>query len=149
MRILASILFTLALVLPASAQGPAATTPAPSPSLKKSGKFYELRIYHAFPGKLEDLHKRFREHTVKLFEKHGMEVVGFWGPTDKEHGSETKLHYILAYPSREARAASWKAFQADPDWVKARTASEVNGKLVEKVEQVYLGEVDYFTSKKK
>ena len=120
-----------------------AKTPAPSPSLKKDGKFYEMRTYHAAPGKLEDLHKRFRDHTIALFKKHGMEIVSFWGPTDKEDGSETKLIYVLGYPSREAREASWKAFQADPDWVKARTASEVNGKLVDKVESVYMLSTDY------
>ena len=120
-----------------------AKTPAPSPSLKKDGKFYEMRIYHAAPGKLEDLHKRFRDHTIALFKKHGMEIVSFWGPTDKEDGSETKLIYVLGYPSREARDASWKAFGADPDWVKARTASEVNGKLVDKVESVYMLSTDY------
>ena len=120
-----------------------AKTPAPSPSLKKDGKFYEMRIYHAAPGKLEDLHKRFRDHTIALFKKHGMEIVSFWGPTDKEDGAETKLIYVLGYPSREARDASWKAFGADPDWVKARTASEVNGKLVDKVESVYMLSTDY------
>ena len=72
-----------------------------------------------------------------------MEIVSFWGPTEKEDGSETKLIYVLGYPSREAREASWKAFQADPDWVKARTASEVNGKLVDKVESVYMLSTDY------
>lgn len=120
-----------------------AKTPAPSPSLKKDGKFYEMRIYHAAPGKLEDLHKRFRDHTIALFKKHGMEIVSFWGPTDKEDGAETKLIYVLGYPSREARDASWKAFGADPDWAKARTASEVNGKLVDKVESVYMLSTDY------
>ena len=132
------LLFTLLLTMTTFAK-----TPAPSPSLKKDGKFYEMRIYHAAPGKLEDLHKRFRDHTIALFKKHGMEIVSFWGPTDKEDGAETKLIYVLGYPSREARDASWKAFQADADWVKARTASEVNGKLVDKVESVYMLSTDY------
>ena len=120
-----------------------AKTPAPSPSLRKDGKFYEMRTYHAAPGKLEELHKRFRDHTIALFKKHGMEIVGFYGPTDKEDGSETKLIYILGYPSHEARDASWKAFQADPAWVKARTESELNGKLVDKVDAVYMNATDY------
>ena len=120
-----------------------AKTPAPSPSLRKDGKFYEMRTYHAAPGMLEELHKRFRDHTLALFKKHGMEIVGFYGPTDKEDGSETKLIYILGYPSREARDASWKAFQADPAWVKARTESELNGKLVDKVDSVYMNATDY------
>jgi len=122
-----------------------AQTPEPSPSLKKDAKFYELRIYHAVPGKLEDLHNRFRQHTNKLFVKHGMEIVGFWGPTDKEKGAATDLIYVLAYPSREAREKSWKAFGADPDWAAARKASEANGKLTEKVDSIYMGEVDYFS----
>ncbi len=105
-----------------------------------------MRIYHAFPGKLEDLHNRFRNHTNALFVKHGMEIVGFWGPMDKEKGSEKDLIYVLAYPSREAREASWKAFQADPVWMEARKASEANGKLVEKAESIYMGEVNYFTA---
>jgi len=139
------------LILSALALGALAfgQTAEPSPSLKKTGKFYELRIYHAAPGKLEDLHNRFRNHTNALFVKHGMEIVGFWGPTDKEKGSATDLIYVLAYPSREAREASWKAFAADPDWVAARKASEVNGKLTDKVEFVYMGEVDYFTASQK
>ncbi len=97
------------------------------------------------PGKLENVHDRFRKHTIALFEKHGMEVVGFWGPTDKEKGSEKDLIYVLAYPSREAREASWKAFQADPEWQAARKASEVDGKIVEKADFVYMSEVNYFT----
>lgn len=123
-----------------------AQTPAPSPSLKTTGKFYELRIYHAAPGKLEALHDRFRKHTIAIFQKHGMEIVGFWGPTDKEKGAETDLIYILAYPSREARETAWKAFAADPEWVAARKASEVNGKLTDKVESIYMGETDYFSA---
>lgn len=126
----------------------AAQTPAPSPSLKATGKFYELRIYHAMPGKLEAVHDRFRKHTNALFVKHGMEIVGFWGPTDREKGAENQLIYVLAYPSREAREASWKAFAADPEWQAARKASEANGKLVEKADSIYMGEVDYFTKKK-
>lgn len=122
---------------------PAALTIAPSPSLVKGGKCYEIRTYVAAPGKLEDLHKRFRDHTMKLFKKHGMEVVGFWGPTDKEKGSENTLVYVMAYPNREARNKAWQAFAADPEWQKARTESEKNGRLTEKVESVILGATDY------
>ena len=126
---------------------PPALTPAPSPSLVKDGRFFEIRTYFAMPGKLESLHARFRDHTMKLFKKHGMEVVGFWGPTDKEKGSENTLVYILAYPSRPARDASWKAFQADPDWQAARKKSEENGRLVEKVDAFYLAATDYAPAK--
>src|SRR3954447_1991429 len=82
---------------------------------------YELRVYTAGEGKLDDLHTRFREHTCKLFEKHGMTNIGYWVAVDnKEH----KLYYMLAYPSREAREKSWKAFMADPEWKAAYAASE-------------------------
>lgn len=122
---------------------PPTLTPAPSPSLAKDSKFYELRTYYAAPGKLEELHARFRNHTIKLFKKHGIHVVGFWGPTDKEKGSENTLIYLLSYASREARADAWKAFGADPDWQAARKKSEENGRLVEKVDSVYLMSTDY------
>jgi hypothetical protein len=122
---------------------PAAPTIAPSPSLAKDSRFYELRTYYAAPGKLEDLHARFRNHTIKLFKKHGINVVGFWGPTDKEKGSENTLIYLLSYASREARADAWKAFGADPAWQAARKKSEENGRLVEKVDYVFLMSTDY------
>jgi hypothetical protein len=109
----------------------------------KDSRIFEIRTYYAMPGKLEDLHARFRNHTVKLFKKHGMQIVGFWGPTNKEAGSENKLVYILAFPSREAQAEAWKAFRADPDWQAAQKKSEENGKLVEKVESVILMATDY------
>jgi uncharacterized protein (DUF1330 family) len=95
------------------------------------------------PGKLEALHARFRNHTMALFQKHGMEVVGFWGPTDKENGSQNTLVYVLAFPSRETRDKAWKDFVADPDWHKARDESEKNGKLLEKIESVILMATDY------
>lgn len=105
-------------------------------------RFFEMRTYTAAPGKLEALHARFRDHTNKLFVKHGMTLIGYWTPTDGEKASNT-LVYILAYPSKEAREASWKAFMDDPNWKKAKEASEVNGKLVDKVESVYLKPTDY------
>jgi len=116
---------------------------SPSPSLVKDGECYEIRTYYAFPGKLEDLHSRFRNHTLKLFRKHGMEVVGFWGPTDKEKGADHTLVYILAYPSREAREKSWTAFRNDPVWQAVAKESEKNGKLVEKVDWAILRSTDY------
>lgn len=109
----------------------------------KPGKVFEMRTYYAAPGKMDDLHARFRDHTCGLFKKHGMELVGFWEPVDAKSGKGEKMVYILAYPSREAATASWKAFGADPDWQKARTESEKNGKLVAKVESVFLNSLDY------
>lgn len=128
---------------PAQPAPAAQPTIAPGPSLVKDGKCYEIRTYIAAPGKLEDLHARFRNHTIKLFKKHGMEVVGFWGPTDKEKGSENTLVYVMAYPNREARDKAWQAFVADPEWQKARADSEKNGRLAEKIESVILGATDY------
>ena len=136
------ILLTLALVLTATAAF--AQTPAtPSPSVAKDSRCFEMRTYYAAPGKLEALNARFRDHTNALFKKHGMELVGFWIPADKEKGADNTLVYILAHKSREAAKASWEAFRKDPAWEKARTASEVNGKLVDKAESVYLSATDY------
>jgi hypothetical protein len=122
---------------------PAPPTIAPSPSLAKDSRCFEIRTYYTAPGKLEALHARFRNHTMALFQKHGMEVVGFWGPTDVEKGSQNTLVYVLAFPSREARDKAWKDFVADPDWHKARDESEQNGKLLEKIESVILMATDY------
>ena len=103
-------------------------------------KVYEMRVYYAPEGKLEALNARFRDHTLKLFEKHGITSVGYWEPIENP---DRKLIYILSYPSREAREASWKAFRADPEWQKAYKASEENGKLVAKVEETFLKATDY------
>jgi NIPSNAP len=116
-------------------------TVSTTPSIAGDSRCFELRTYHAAPGKLEALNARFRDHTCALFKKHGMEVVGFWIPTDQ--GAEDTLVYILAHKSREEAKQSWKDFQADPEWIKVRTASEVNGKLTEKIESVFLSATDY------
>lgn len=106
----------------------------------KEGTCYEMRVYYSPPGKLDELHARFKNHTMALFEKHGMTNVGYWVPVDNK---ENKLVYILSYPSREARNASWKAFMADPAWQSAWKASEKNGTLVSKVEEIFMGTTDY------
>ncbi|QQS48089.1 MAG: NIPSNAP family protein [Acidobacteriota bacterium] len=142
-----SLLFVLILITSgaiASAQNPPQPpVEAPSPSLVRDSRIYELRIYYAAPGKLEELHARFRNHTMKLFKKHGMEVVGFWGPTDKDKGSDNTLIYVMAFPSREARNKAWQAFAADPEWQAARKESEKNGRLAERVESTILKSTDY------
>ena len=107
----------------------------------KDTRRYELRIYHTAPGKLDDLHQRFRNHTLRLFEKHGVKSVGYWVPL--QNSEDTRLFFLLSYPSREAREASWKSFMADPDWQSAYKASEANGPLVVKVENYFLGTTDY------
>jgi hypothetical protein len=107
---------------------------------EKEGRLFEMRTYYAAPGKLDDLLARFRNHTVKLFEKHGMVNIGYWLPLTN---SESKLVYILAFESREAREKSWKAFSADPEWQQAAKASEKNGRLVAKAESVLLAPTDF------
>lgn len=106
-------------------------------SASGSAGVYELRVYHAAPGKLPDLLARFRDHTIKLFDQHGIESVAYWTPIDEPEKSNT-LIYILHHPSREAAAANWKSFQDDSTWKSVRDASEANGKLVEKVDSTYL-----------
>jgi hypothetical protein len=101
---------------------------------------YEMRTYYAAPGKLDALNRRFREHTCKLFEKHGMVNIGYWLPMTN---TDYKLVYLLAYPSREARDKSWKEFSADPDWQKAAKESERDGKLVLKAESIFLAATDF------
>jgi len=106
-------------------------------SASGSAGVYELRVYHAAPGKLPDLLARFRDHTIKLFDQHGIESVAYWTPIDEPEKSNT-LIYILRHPSREAAAANWKAFQDDSTWKSVKEASEANGKLVEKVDSTFL-----------
>src|SRR5512147_1657440 len=106
-------------------------------------RVFELRTYTASAGKLDALNARFRDHTLALFKKHGMEVVGFWMPLDKEAGAGEKLVYILAHPSRAAAEASWKAFRDDPEWVKVKADSEKGGVLTTKIESVFVEATDY------
>jgi hypothetical protein len=123
----------------AMAQTPATGAAAPETKLRPQ-PVYEMRVYYAAPGKLEDLNTRFRNNTMRIFVKHGMTNVGYWIPIDNP---ENKLVYILSYPSREARDASWKAFSADPEWQAVAKASEANGKIVTKVVSTFMLETDY------
>jgi hypothetical protein len=109
---------------------------------KMDTRVFELRTYYAAEGKMKALHARFRDHTCKLFKKHGITLIGFWSPIDAEE-AEQKMIYLLAFPSRDAAAKRWEAFINDPDWKAAKTASEKDGELVEKVESVYLNPTDY------
>ena len=119
----------------ASTQEKAASAPSATP-------VYELRVYHAYEGKLDDLLRRFREHTMKLFEKHGIKNVAYWTPTDDPLKGKT-LVYILAHPSREAATTNWKAFGADPEWQSVKDKSEANGKLVEKIDSTFMVMTDF------
>jgi NIPSNAP len=103
---------------------------------------FELRIYTTYEGKYNDLLARFRYHTVTLFQKHGMTNIGYWNPTDDPKKGK-QLYYMLAFPNREAATKSWAAFQADPEWKAVQKASEESGKLVEKVESVFLEPADF------
>jgi hypothetical protein len=123
------------------AVGVLAVTPASGDTA--GGRVFELRTYTAAPGKLGALNARFRDHTIALFRKHGMEVVGFWEPVDKEAGAGEKLVYMLAHPSRAAAEANWKAFREDPEWVKVKAESEVGGVLPARIESVFLAATDY------
>ena len=113
---------------------------------KKGQRLYELRTYTTLPGRLPALEKRFADHTVKLFEKHGMKNEMYWRPTD-EKLKDTTLIYLLSHDSQEAADKSWKEFQADPDWQKARAASEADGKIVAKVERVFMTPAPWFPTK--
>lgn len=104
-----------------------------------SHKVFELRTYTTYDGKLVDLHKRFADHTMAIFEKHGMENIGYWTPMDKEN----TLIYIIAHESREAAKENWNAFGADPEWQEAYQASREDGPIVEKVESVFMTSTPY------
>ncbi len=104
-------------------------------------RIFELRTYYAMPGKLAALHERFRDHTFALFARHGLELVAFLGATDEPADANT-IVYLLAFPDREHAAQSWKAFQTDPDWIAAKSASEVDGPLVDHIDSIYLEPTD-------
>ena len=106
------------------------------------GVVFELREYHTYEGKLDDLLARFRDHTISIFKRHGMESVAYWTPLDDPLKGKT-LFYILKHPSREAATANWAAFHDDPEWKQVSTASEANGKIVEKVESTFLKLTDF------
>jgi hypothetical protein len=122
-------LITLAVLFVASAFAQSAT------------RVYEMRTYTCYEGKLPDLLKRFREHTIEIFNRHHMESVGYWIPQDER--SKTTLIYILAHPSREAASQNWREFVNDPEWKKVSADSEANGKIVEKVVSVFMDPTDF------
>lgn len=115
------------------------TGPVPAQS---PGRVFELRTYTCNEGKLEALQTRFREHTMQLFEKHGMTNVGYFVPQDAPRSQNT-LIYIISHASREAAKKNWAEFGSDPEWVKVRTESEANGKIVDHVESVFMDATSY------
>lgn len=102
---------------------------------------FELRVYTAPPGKMPDLLKRFENHTTRIFERHGMVNIGYWLPIEQKDGD--KIYYILKHKSRAAAAASWKAFGADPEWIKVSAESEANGPIVSEVESTFLTSTEF------
>ena len=118
--------------LPLTCAADTATTP----------RVFEIRTYYTFPGRLPALHKRFREHTMKMFEKHGMTNIGYWTPQDSP-GKDNTLIYVVSHASREQAKANWAAFIADPEWQKIAADSQLDGKIVEKIDSVFVDATDY------
>jgi NIPSNAP len=128
-------------LLPVFVLAPLVALTAGAPAAEKDTRVYEMRVYYANPGKLDALNARFKNHTVKLFEKHGLTNLGYFVPVgDNKAG---KLVYFLSSPSKDARDGSFKHFLADPDWKKAAAESEKDGKLVSKIESTFLTAMDY------
>jgi hypothetical protein len=105
-------------------------------------RVFELRKYTAPEGKLGELEARFRNHTIRIFNKHNMTSIGYWVPQDAPDSQNT-LVYLLAHPSRDAAKKNWAEFQADPEWQKVNTESQVNGRIVSKVESTFLDPLDF------
>ena len=109
---------------------------------QSSDRVFELRTYTTLPGRLDALHARFADHTIPLFEKHGMSNIGYFSPQDAPLAENT-LIYVLPHASRAAADASWAAFGADPEWQRVAEESQRDGKILEKVERIYLDPTDY------
>jgi hypothetical protein len=135
MSMTSRLLFTLALLLGTVVPASQAAEPA-------APRVFEIRTYYTFPGRLEALHKRFREHTRRMFEKHGMTNVAYWTPQDSP-GKENTLIYVVSHASREQAKANWAGFIADPEWKKIAEDSQKDGKIVEKIESVFVDATDY------
>ena len=114
----------------------------PAAPADQAARVFELRTYTSPPGQLPTLQKRFREHTVEIFARHGMTSIGYWTPQDSARSQNT-IVYLLAHPSRQAARDNWAAFGRDPEWREVARASEANGKIVEKVESVFLDPLDF------
>jgi len=111
-------------------------------SSAQSEKVFELRTYKATPGNLDNLHARFRDHTTRIFRKHGMEIVGYWSPTSEEEMEDT-LVYMLEHADLETATAPWQAFIADPEWAEVAAASNANGQILGGIEAKYMVATDY------
>ena len=138
----AIVLLALSFTLLPALRAQDATDGATKPDAKE--RVFEMRTYHCSPGKLPALQKRFREHTVKLFEKHGMTNIGYWTPMEGQPGAGDTLIYVLAYDSVADQKKAWAAFRDDPEWKKVKAASEADGiPLAAKVDSVTMKATDY------
>ena len=115
---------------------------ATSAPVAQATQVFELRTYTAAEGKFDDLLARFRDHTLEIFEKHGMTNVGYWTPQDAPL-SENTLIYVLAHPSREAATQAWRDFGNDPEWQRVAEESQRDGRLIVNLERVYLDPTDF------
>lgn len=135
------LLYSIALLVAGAGLGRVLGAP-PTLEAQMKGRVFELRTYTAPDGKLSDLHKRFRDHTLRIFEKHGMTSIGYWMPEDAPLSQNTMV-YLLSHPSRDAARQNWKEFASDPEWKKVASESQVNGPLTSKIESVFLDPTDY------
>jgi len=134
---------SVAAVLVAAGYVAGRLTPEPVAEAAQAGRVFEMRTYTTNEGKLPALETRFRDHTIKFFDRYNMTSIGYWIPSEGPT-SQTTLVYILAHPSREEAKANWAKFSADPDWKKVRTDSEVGGTILAKPpESVFLKATDY------
>lgn len=134
------LLYSLALLVMGAALGRAMDSW--TVSAQSSARVFELRTYTAPDGKLGDLHKRFRDHTLRIFQKHGMSNIVYLSPQDAPLSSNT-LVYIIAHASREAAKKNWDEFRNDPEWKKVSSESQMNGPIVAKAESVFFDPTDY------
>lgn len=103
---------------------------------------YELRIYTVVPGRMDAIRQRFSKHTLGIFERLGMQVCDFW----EDWNEQPKLYYIMEYASMEERTRQWEQFSADPEWMEVKRNSELDGKIVEKIETVFMKRAEFFKS---
>ena len=132
----AAALFGAGFLLGSTMQG------VPDAHAQVANRVFELRTYTAPEGKLPNLQARFRDHTMRIFDNHGMTSIGYWTPQDEPNASNT-LVYIIAHDSREAATANWQAFRDDPEWQRVSRESQVDGRIVSNVVSVFLEPTDF------
>jgi hypothetical protein len=136
-----ALVSTLAVFVAGMAVGALAIPPR-TVEAQAGTRVFELRTYTAPEGKLSELQARFRNHTMRLFQKHGITNVGYWVPQDAPLSQNT-LVYVISHPNREAAKKNWAAFQADPEWQKVAADSQVNGRILSGVVSVFMDATDF------